>query len=62
MEQDYEKKDIKESPKTKAPAPKRDFPKGWEYYVKRGRHCLRGPDGMLRKFDSKDEAMKHANG
>ena len=31
MEQDYEKKDIKESPMTKvvAPAPKRDFPAGW---------------------------------
>ena len=62
MEQDYDKKDIKESPKTKAPAPKRDFPKGWEYYVKRGRHCVRNPEGMLMKFNSKTEAMDHANG
>ena len=61
MEKDYEKKDIKASPQTKA-APNPDFPEGWTYNLKRGRHCLRGPDGMLRKFDSKAEAVEFANG
>ena len=62
MEQDYEKKDIKESPSTKAVAPKRDFPEGWTYNLKRGKHCVRSPEGMLYKFNSKTEAMDHANG
>ena len=61
MEKDYEKKDIKASPATKA-APKPDFPEGWDYSVKRGKHCLRGPAGMLMKFSSKAEAVEHANG
>ncbi len=61
MEQDYEKKDIKESPSTKA-APKPDVPEGWQYYVKRNRHCVRSPEGVLSKFNSKDEALDHANG
>ena len=64
MEQDYEKKDIKESPMTKvvAPAPKSDFPDGWVYNLKRGRHCVRSTEAMLYKFDSKEEAVAHANG
>ncbi len=61
MEQDYEKKDIKESPETKA-APKRDFPEGWTYNLKRGNHCVRSPEGRLYKFKTKQEAMDHANG
>ena len=61
MEKDYEKKDITASPATKA-APKPDFPEGWNYYVKRSRHCLRAPDGILRKFGSKAEAVEWANG
>lgn len=61
MEKDYDTKDIKASPQTKA-VPKSDFPEGWDYYLKRGRHCLRGPDGILRKFSNKAEAVEFANG
>jgi hypothetical protein len=61
VEKDYESKDIKASPQTKV-APKPDFPKGWNYEVKRGKHCLRGPNGILRKFNSKAEAAEFANG
>ncbi len=62
MEKDYDTKDIKASPQTKVVAPKSDFPEGWDYYVKRSKHCLRGPDGMLRKFGSKAKAVEFANG
>ena len=62
VEKDYESKDIKASPQIKATVKKPDFPKGWDYSLKRGRHCLRGPDGMLIKFSSKAKAMEHANG
>ena len=61
MEQDYEKKDIKESPETKA-APSTGVPEGLTYNVKRGKHCVRSPEGMLYKFGTKDEALEHANG
>ena len=61
MEQDYEKKDIKESPSTKA-ASKSDMPEGWEYFVRRSKHCVRGPDGIIHKFYTKSEAVDHANG
>ena len=61
MEKDYDTKDIKASPKTKA-APKPDFPEGWQYYVKRGSHCVRSPVGMLNKFNSKAKAVEFANG
>ena len=61
MEQDYDKKDISESPKVKA-APKSEFPKGYEHGVKRGWHCVRGPDGMLKKFKTHAECIEYANG
>ena len=61
MEQDYEKKDITASPSNKA-APKPDFPEGWDYYLNRGQHCVRTPEGRLMKFSSKAKAMEHANG
>ena len=62
MEQDYEKKDIKASPQTKVVPKKPDFPKGWQYYYKRGSHCVRSPEGMLNKFSSKAKAVEYANG
>ena len=62
MEKDYESKDIKASPQIKATVEKPDFPEGWNYEVKRGKHCLRGPTGILRKFSSKAEAAEFANG
>ena len=61
MEKDYDTKDIKASPQTKA-APKPDFPEGFNYYLKRGVHCVRGPDGRLMKFNSKAKAVEFANG
>lgn len=62
VEKDYESKDIKASPQTKAAPKKPDFPEGWQYYFKRGSHCVRSPEGMLMKFSSKAKAMEHANG
>ena len=63
MELEYDKKDIKESPKVKAPAKKKaDFPEGWEYYLKRGSHCVSTPDGRQFKFASQEAAMEFANG
>ena len=61
MEKDYESKDIKASPQTKVAPKKPDFPEGWNYEVKRGKHCLRGPNGILRKFSSKAKAAEFAN-
>jgi hypothetical protein len=61
VEKDYDTKDITASPSTKA-APKPDFPEGWQYYVKRGSHCVRNPEGRLMKFSSKAEAVEWANG
>tara|TARA_B100000686_G_scaffold283231_1_gene306068 strand:+ start:767 stop:955 length:189 start_codon:yes stop_codon:yes gene_type:complete len=62
VEQDYEKKDIKESPEVKAVAPKSDVPEGWQYYIKRSKHCVRSPEGVLAKFGTRQEALDHANG
>ena len=62
MEKDYDTKDIKASPQTKVVAPKSDFPEGWNYYLKRSRHCVRSPEGRLMKFGSKAEAVEFANG
>ena len=46
MDIDYDKKDIKESPKVKKVAKKKsELPEGWGYYVKRGSHCVLDPDG-----------------
>ena len=62
MEQEYDKKDMTESPSTKAVAPKSEFPEGYEHYVKRGWHCVRGPDGLLKKFKTHKECKEYANG
>jgi|TARA_R110000851_G_scaffold265882_3_gene418459 hypothetical protein len=63
MKIEYDKKDIKESPKVKAVTKKKpDFPTGWGYFVKRGSHCVITPEGRQVKFASKEEAMEFANG
>lgn len=62
MDIDYDKKDIKESPKVKKVEKKSELPKGWGYYVKRGSHCIVDPDGKQTKHASKEAAMEFANG
>ena len=62
MDIDYDKKDIKESPKVKKVEKKSGLPKGWGYYVKRGAHCIVDPDGKQTKHASKEAAMEFANG
>ena len=63
MEQEYDKKDMKGSPSTKVVAPEEsEFPEGYAHYVKRGRHCVRGPDGLLKKFKTHNECIEYANG
>lgn len=63
MDIDYDKKDIKESPKVKsAPKKKAELPDGWGYYVKRGSHCVVDPDGRQHKFADKKAALEFANG
>jgi hypothetical protein len=62
MKEDYDKKDIRKSPDTKAVSKKKpDFPEGWGYYLKRGSHCVVNPDGKQFKFASKEAAMEFAN-
>ena len=39
----------------------RSFPDGWEYFIKRGEHCVRNPEGLLKKFTSKKAALDWAN-
>jgi hypothetical protein len=61
MIEDYDKKDMK-APKVKvAPKVKKEFtlPEGWSMAEKRGRWCVRNPEGVLYKFSSKDEAKKY---
>ena len=55
MIEDYSKKDMK------APKVKKEFtlPEGWSMAEKRGRWCVRNPEGVLYKFSSKDEAKKY---
>ena len=62
MNIDYDKKDIKESPKVKKVEKKAELPKGWGYYVKRGAHCIVDPNGKQTKHASKEAAMEFANG
>ena len=62
MDIDYDKKDIKESPKVKKVENKLGLPKGWGYYVKKGAHCIVDPDGKQTKHASKEAAMEFANG
>ena len=52
MIEDYDKKDMK------APKVKKEYtlPEGWTMFEKRGRWCVRNPEGNLHKFSSKDEA------
>ena len=61
MDIDYDKKDIKESPKVKK-VEKSELPEGWGYYVKRSTHCVVDPDGKQHKFPTKEAAMGFANG
>jgi len=64
MKQDYDKKDIAASPETKVAKKKtkRDFPEGWQYYVKRGAHCTLDPNGKQTKHASLEAAKEYANG
>ena len=41
---------------------KRDFPEGWQYYVKRGTHCTVDPQGSQVKHASLEAAKEYANG
>ena len=61
MDIDYDKKDIKESPKVKK-VEKSELPEGWGYYVKRGTHCVVDPNAKQTKHASKEAAMEYANG
>ena len=61
MDIDYDKKDIKESPKVKK-VEKSELPEGRGYYVKRGTHCVVDPNGKQTKHASKEVAMEYANG
>ena len=60
-----EKKDVAESPQVKRVEPvtkaQVSLPIGWEYYVKRGVHCVRDPNGRQTKWDSKTAALEFAN-
>tara|TARA_B100000579_G_scaffold361664_1_gene319452 strand:+ start:1010 stop:1207 length:198 start_codon:yes stop_codon:yes gene_type:complete len=64
MKEDYDKKDIKESPKTKdmKVEKKSELPEGWGMFVKRGKHVLFDPNGKQTKHASKEAAMEFANG
>lgn len=55
MIEDYDKKDMK------APKVKKEFtlPEGWSMIEKRGRWCVRNPQGILHKFSSEGEAKKY---
>jgi len=55
MIEDYDKKDIV-APKVKKESM---MPDGWTMVEKRGRWCVRNPEGNLHKFSSKDEAKKY---
>ena len=57
MEQEYQKKDMKQSPKVKAWPPA-----GWEMYVKRGVWCVRDKQDFLHKFKTEQEAKDLING
>tara|TARA_E500000178_G_scaffold343100_1_gene389363 strand:+ start:5548 stop:5742 length:195 start_codon:yes stop_codon:yes gene_type:complete len=52
MIEDYSTKDMR------APVVKEEFtlPEGWTMVEKRGRWCVRRPDGQLRKFANKKAA------
>ena len=57
MEQDYQKKDVKKSPKVKVWPPV-----GWEMYIKRGVWCVRDLKSRLHKFATEQEAKVLING
>ena len=44
-----------------APKVKKEFtlPDGWSMIEKRGKWCVRNPEGVLHKFSSKGEAKKY---
>tara|TARA_R100001591_G_scaffold109810_1_gene120325 strand:+ start:1009 stop:1206 length:198 start_codon:yes stop_codon:yes gene_type:complete len=56
MIEEYSKKDIKKTPKIK-----KEFtlPEGWSMVEKRGRWCVRNPDGVLSKFATKSAAKQY---
>ena len=64
MKEDYDKKDIKQSPKTKEMKveKKAELPEGWGMFIKRGKHLLIDPNGKQTKHASKEAAMEYANG
>ena len=52
MIEEYSKKDMK---------PKNEFtlPEGWSMVEKRGRWCVRNPEGVLSKFATKSAAKQY---
>jgi hypothetical protein len=60
MEFNYDKKDLKESPKTKSV--KNVLPEGWEMYLKRGTWNVRDALGQLTHWKTEKEAWEHING
>ena len=55
MLEDYEKK-VVDSPVKKVQEKKWSIPEGWSLIEKRGRWCVRNPNGDLAKFGSLEDA------
>lgn len=60
MELNYEKKDLKKSPKTKSV--ENVLPEGWSIYIKRGVWNVRDAEYRLTQWSTEAEAWKYING
>ena len=56
MIEDYDKKDMKMAPKVKKQF---TLPDGWTMVEKRGRWCVRNPEGLLSKFATEKAAKEY---
>jgi hypothetical protein len=56
MIEDYDKKDMKMAPKVKKQF---TLPDGWTMVEKRGRWCVRNPNGNLSKFATEKAAKEY---
>tara|TARA_B100001063_G_C16491461_1_gene417573 strand:+ start:403 stop:588 length:186 start_codon:yes stop_codon:yes gene_type:complete len=56
MIEEYSKKDMKMAPKVKKQS---TLPEGWSMVEKRGRWCVRNPNGVLNKFATKKAAKEY---
>jgi len=56
MIEDYDKKDMKMAPKVKKQFA---LPDGWTMVEKRGRWCVRNPEGLLSKFATEKAAKEY---